>query len=91
MLIEKKEFTAAVLDPKHETFIIYVVILSINSGDEMHPSKRAQITHLKANKASNKVSSKYIDFIDIFLSQLAAELLVHTKINNHTIKLSDDW
>ena len=53
----------------------------------MHPLRRAQIVHLKADEAPTKVSSKYADFVDIFFGKLAAELSEHTKINDHAIKL----
>ncbi len=57
----------------------------------MHPSKKAQITYLKAYKALIKVPSKYSDFADIFSSKLASKLPEHIGINNHAIKLVDDW
>ncbi len=43
------------------------------------------------NKAPIKVSSRYTDFANVFSSKLAVELFKHTKINNHAIKLVDDW
>ena len=89
-LIEKKEFAAAALDPDHEAFVVYVAALNIDSDDEMHPSKRAQIAYLKADKAPSKVPNNYADFTDVFSSKLAAELLEHTRINDHTIDLIDD-
>ena len=39
-LIWKKEFTATVLDLEHETFVIYVIVLSIDSTDKVHSLKR---------------------------------------------------
>ncbi len=42
------------------------------------------------DEAPTKVSSKYTDFVDVFSSKLAVELLKHMEINNHTIKLIDD-
>ncbi len=56
----------------------------------MHPSKKAQIAHLKADEALSKVSSKYADFADVFSLKLALEFLEYTKINNYTIKLIDN-
>ena len=90
-LIGKKKFAAIALDPKYENFVIHIVALSVDSGDEVHPSKRAQITHLKADEAFSKVLSKSADFADVFSPKLAAELSEHTKINDHAIKLVDDW
>ncbi len=85
-LIGKKEFAAASLDPKHEAFVVYVAILSVDSGDEVHSSRRAQIAHLKADEAPTKVPSEYADFVDVFSPKLAAELPEHTGINNYAIK-----
>ncbi len=56
----------------------------------MHPSKSAQIAHLKTDKALSEVPNKYADFADVFLSKLAAELLEHIRINNHAMELIDD-
>ncbi len=56
----------------------------------MHPSRRAQIAHLKADEAPTKVPSEYTNFADVFSSKLAAELPEHTRINDHTIELVDD-
>ena len=76
---------------EHETFVIYVAALSVYLGDEVHPLRKAQIAHLKANKAFSKVPSKYTDFADVFFLKLAAKLLEHTGINDHAIELVDDW
>ncbi len=56
----------------------------------MHPSRKAQIAHLKADEALIKVLSVYADFADVFLPKLAAELPEYTGINDHTIELIDD-
>ncbi len=57
----------------------------------MHLSKRAQIAHLKTDKAFTKVSSKYADFVDIFLLKLAIELLKYIQINDYAIELIINW
>ena len=59
-------------------------------GDEMHPSKKAQIVHLKTDKAPTKVPSNYADFTDVFLSKLVIELSKYTGINDHIIELIND-
>ncbi len=46
---------------------------------------------MKADEALTKVPNKYADFGDIFSPKLAAKLPEHTGINNHAIKLIDDW
>lgn len=44
-LIGKKEFTIATLDLKHKSFVIHIAALNINTNNEMHPLKKAQIAH----------------------------------------------
>ncbi len=90
-LIRKKEFAAAILDLEHEDFIVHIAALSVDSGDEVHPSRRAQIAHLKADDVPNKVPCEYADFADVFSPKLAVELPEHTEINDHAIELVDDW
>ncbi len=89
-LIGKKEFAAAALDLKYETFVVHGVTLSIDSGGEIHPLKRAQIAHLKVDEAFSEVPSEYTDFTDVFSPKLAAKLPEYTRINNHAIELVDD-
>ena len=89
-LMEKKEFAAVALDPEHEAFVIHIVALSIDSSNEVHPLKKAQIAQMKANKASSKVPSEYANFADVFSPKLAAELSEHTRINDHAIELVDN-
>ncbi len=57
----------------------------------MHLLKGAQIANLKADKVSSEVLSKYVDFANVFLVKLAVNLPEHTRINNHTIELVDNW
>ncbi len=90
-LIRNKEFTTAALDPEHEAFIVHVATLSVDSSNEVHPSKRAQIADLKADEASSGIPGEYGNFADIFSPKLAAELPEHTEINDHAIELVDDW
>ena len=56
----------------------------------MHPLKKAQIAHLKTNKAFIKVLNKYANFANVFLPKLVTELPKYMRINNHAIKLVDD-
>ena len=53
----------------------------------MHPSRKAQIAYLKADKVLIKVFSKYADFANVCSPKLAAKLPEYMKINNHIIKL----
>ena len=88
-LIGKKEFAAAALNLEHEAFVVHIAALSIDPGDEIHPSGRAQIAHLKANEAPIEVQSEYAEFVDVFSPKLAAELPEHG-ISNHVIELVDN-
>ncbi len=76
---------------KYDAFVIHVAALSVDSGDEVHPSKKTQIAHLKADEAPTNVSSEYVDFADVFLSKLVTKLPEHMGINDHTIELVNDW
>ena len=93
-LIGKNEFAAAALDPGYETFVIHIAFLKSLSNiqkDNIHPSSRAQIAALVANKAHISISTDYSDFADVFSPKLASKLLEHTGINDHAIKLVDNW
>ncbi len=89
-LIGKNEFATAALDLEHEAFIVHVAVLIVDPGDEMNPSRSAQIDYLKADEAPTKVPSEYADFADVFSPKLAAELLEHTRMNNYSIELVDN-
>ncbi len=90
-LIRKKKFAVAILDPNYEAFVVYILALNINLDSEVHLLKRAQIAYLKADEGFTEVFHKYIDFKDVFLSKLTVELPDYTDINDHAIKLTDNW
>ncbi len=92
-LIEKKEFVVEPLGSDYETFVVYIAVFNISSdiSNKVHLSKRTQNIHLKADKVLKNVSSKYIDFANIFSPKLAIRLLKHISINNNAIKLGNDW
>ena len=93
--VRKKEFAAAALDPKYETYIIHIASFSStplvafldSTPLNIYPSWRSQISGLVAEKISIKVLNKYLDFADIFFPNLASKLPEHTGINDYTIKL----
>ena len=91
-LIGKKEFAAAALDLNHHAFVVHVAALNISSDSdaEVHPLRRVQRAHLKADEAPTEVPSEYADFADVFSPKLAVELPKHTDINDHAIELVDD-
>ena len=55
----------------------------------MHLLQVAQIAALKQDEALTKVLSKYVDYADVFLFDLAIELSKNTGINKNTIELQD--
>lgn len=85
-LIGKKKFIIAALNSDYKAFIIYIATLNISfhRGDKIYLSKKAQIAYLKANEASIKVSSKYVNFAEVFSLKLAAKLFKYISINNYT-------
>ena len=52
--------------------------------------QKAQIFALNYNESSPKKRSEYVDYIIIFLFDLAMGLPKNTGINKHAIKLQDD-
>ena len=92
-LVGKKEFAAAAVDLKYEIFVVHIT--SLNSTPlvafNVYLFWRPQISGLIDKKVPIKVSVKYSDFVDIFSLDLASELPEHTGINDHAIKLVNDY
>lgn len=78
------------LNKNIETFIVYFTTLSTTPIIQVYPSYQAQVRLLLANKAFIKDLSKYLDYIDVFLSNLIMELLENTSMNEYIIKLIKD-
>ena len=92
--MDKKEFAATALDPKHETYVVHVALLSFTPLASLespplnvYPFWKPQISGLIAEEAPTKVLAEYSDFADVFSPDLAFELPEHTGINNYAIKL----
>ena len=90
----KKEFATAVLNSKHETYVVHVrlvsFVISLNfSLLNVHPFHRSQIAGFIAEKAFTKIFTKYSNFADLFSLDFLSKLLEYTKINNYAIKLVD--
>ena len=93
-LVGKKEFAAVVLYPESETFVVHVASLSSDASPNssplelnVHLFRKPQISSLIAKEALTKICADYLDFADIFPSDLLSELAKHIRINNHAIKL----
>ena len=92
----KKKFAAAALDPEHETYVVHIGLVSSNALSSssplelnVHLFRRPQVSGLIAEEAFTKVSTKYLDFADVFSPDLASELPEHTRINDYIIELVD--
>ena len=94
----KKEFATAALDPKYETYVVYIAFLSstpLTSFESaplnIHLFWRPQISGLIAKEIPTKVSTQYSDFVNVFSLDLASKLSKHTGINDHAIKLVNGY
>lgn len=85
-LVRKEEFAATALNPGNRIFVIYIAALA-NAKSNIHSFHQAQIVFLKTDKGLIAISNKYIDFADIFSSNLAAKFPEYNGINNYTINL----
>ena len=95
-LVGKKKFATTALDPKSEIFVVHIALLSSDTLPsssllklDVHLFCRPQISGLIDKEAPTKVSTKYLDFADVFSLDLASELPEHNKINDYAIKLVD--
>ena len=77
------------MNADNETFVVHVVALEVTKM-VVHSSREAQIRLLKANEAPTNIPAEYSEYVDVFLLELAAKLLEHTDMNDHTIKLEED-
>ena len=67
---------------------MYIVALAEAITIQIYSSCQAQATLLISEKTG--IPAEYSDFSNVFSSNSAAELLEHTRINNHPINLLDD-
>ncbi len=76
---------------QYELFVIQIAALNVDLDDEVHLLKKTSIVYLTADEAFTEVLDEYANFADVFSPKLAAKFLEHMEINNHAIKLVDDW
>ena len=86
-IIDKKEFTIAVLNEDNKTFIMHMTALSIIDSN-VYPSQYAQIALLEFEKGI--ILSRYTDYTNVFFPDSATELSKYTNINNCLINLIND-
>lgn len=89
-LIKKKKFVVILLNLDHKVLEIYIIAFNISFDIKIYFLKRAQIAHLKINKAFIEMPNIYTNFKNIFLAKLTIKLFKYTGINNHVIELVDN-
>ena len=95
-LVGRKEFAVAALNPKHETYIVYVGSVNSDASPsssllDVHPFQKSQKSSLIVKMAPTKVFTEDLDFANIFSLDLASELSEHSGINDHAIKLVNGY
>ena len=83
-LIDKKEFTKAVLDKNLKAFIVHMFFLNL---ELINLDKETQITSLLIEKII--VLDEYLDFTNIFSKQQVLVQSEQIEPNQHTIELQD--
>ena len=81
-IINKKEFTKAVLDEHIEAFVVHVTFLSTMA---LQPAREAQIASLVIEEV--QIPSKYSVFLDVFSKKKALILPEATDLNQYAIEL----
>lgn len=87
-IINQNKFVAAALEPKEKGFVVHIATLEVQEID-VHPTKKAQIAFLFAEKALEKKIDEYVDYADLFSPEFTTELPKHTRINNQPIDLEE--
>ena len=87
--IDKHIFVRAALDENSEIFVVHVAALEVLEL-AINPSLATILAALQQDKAPTKISSKYVDYVDVFSLDLAMELPENTGINEYAIELIDD-
>lgn len=82
-MINQKEFTAVVLDPGEEAFIMHVPY--IGSKIIIFLVQEAQITLLINEEVV--IPDEYFDYVNVFLEKSVAKLPKCSNINKHAIEL----
>lgn len=82
-----KEFTTITFDLNYKNIVVYIANFNIIYNIEIDSLRKVQMIQLKVDKAFKKVSSKFADFINIFLPNFIIKLLKYIEINNNIIEL----
>ena len=84
-IINQKKLAKAALDENAEAFVVHVS--SLQSRMTIHPTKKAQLALLLAEKVT--VQTEYSDYADVFSEKSANVLPEWTGANEHTIELEE--
>ena len=84
--MRKKKFAVAILDADNKTFVLHITALAKLRIMLIYYFCEALVTLL----ISTKFFAEYSNFLDIFSSNSAAELLKNIRINDHPITLLED-
>lgn len=85
-LINKIKFAKTVLDENVKTCVIYITFFSL-SLILIYLDKKSQIALLFIKEVI--ISTKYLDYLNVFLEENSLVILNLIKLNQHTIKLQD--
>ena len=80
--IDIKEFAKTAFEEHVEAFVVHITFLSTIA---IYPARKALIALWVAKEV--KISTKYLDFSDVFLEEKASILPEATKLNQHAIEL----
>lgn len=86
-VIDKKEFTAAVLKMKNKTLVIHMIAFNVVDSN-IHPFQQAQHFFLDVKKII--IRFKYADYINVFSPNSVAKFPKYISINNCSINLIDN-
>ena len=87
-IINKREFAVTVLNVDNKTFVMHVAALAELTSMPIYLFHQAQV--ISPTSKETGIFAEYFDFSNVFSSDSIAELLEHTRINDHSINLLDN-
>ena len=84
-LINKEKFAKAALDENIKTFVVHISFLSLKFKIIIYSARKVHIVLLLAKKVT--ITTKYLDFVDVFLGKSANVLLEQIRAKKHAIEL----
>lgn len=84
-VIDWKKFVADVLYSSKKVFLVHIAFLSLSLKILIYSTYKTQIALQIIKEVI--ILTKYLDFLDVFLKELVAELLECSNINEYSISL----